>query len=150
VLYRRWPNRAALVLATMRRHVGARPNHVPDTGALRSDVLAMLRQASLHFDQLGEVGPDIVRGLTSELRDLPRTHAFQVMPAAMMTILERAAVRGEVCLERVTPRIAALPGDLVRHEILTTHAAVPDAVLTEIVDDIFLPLVYAPNCQPIG
>jgi hypothetical protein len=29
----------------------------------------------------------------------------------------------------------------VRHEIAATHAAVPDAVLVEIVDDIVLPLL---------
>jgi len=44
-------------------------------------------------------------------------------------------------LERITPRNAALPGDLVRHEILVTRAAVPEQVLVEIVDEIFLPLV---------
>ena len=34
----------------------------------------------------------------------------------MRTILERAAVRGEVNLDQVSPRIAALPVDLLRHE----------------------------------
>jgi len=50
-----------------------------------------------------------------------------------------------VRLERVTPRVAALPGDLVRHEILVTHAPVSEQVLVEIVDHIFLPLV---GCRP--
>ena len=37
--------------------------------------------------------------------------------------------------------MAALPIDLGRHEMLLTRAPVTDAVILEIVDDIFLPLV---------
>lgn len=36
---------------------------------------------------------------------------------AMTTILERAVARGEVRPEKITPRIASLPVDLVRHEL---------------------------------
>ena len=53
----------------------------------------------------------------------------------------RAAERGEVRLDMVTPRIASLPGDLLRHELLITDAPVSDAFIAEIVDEIFLPLV---------
>lgn len=63
-----------------------------------------------------------------------------------MIFLARAAERGEVRLEKVTPLIAALPGNLLRHELLLSNATVPEAYLTEIVDDIFSPLVAA--CQP--
>jgi hypothetical protein len=57
-------------------------------------------------------------------------------------ILEAATLRGEVRLERLTPRVVSLPTDLVRHEPLQTRARVPDAVLAEIVDEIFLALVH--------
>jgi hypothetical protein len=40
------------------------------------------------------------------------------------------------------PRVASLPTDLARHELLFRRTAVPDDVLTEIVDDVFLPLVH--------
>jgi hypothetical protein len=55
--------------------------------------------------------------------------------------LARAAERGEVRPDRVTPRIARLPGDLLRQEILHQRGDAPDAVLTEILDEVFLPLV---------
>jgi hypothetical protein len=58
-----------------------------------------------------------------------------------------SAARGEVQLERVTPRIATLPLDLVRHELLVTRTAASESALTEIVDDIFLPLVRKGNGQ---
>lgn len=60
---------------------------------------------------------------------------------AMATILQAAAARGEVRLDRIAPRVASLPTDLARHELLFRRTAVPDDVLTEIVDDVFLPLV---------
>jgi len=108
-------------------------------------VLALLRRASANFRALGSSGPDIIRGLTSELQDLPASAVFPVLTDATERILRRATARGEVRLERVTPRVAALPGDLVRHEILVTHAPVSGQVLVEIVDHIFLPLV---GCRP--
>jgi hypothetical protein len=81
-----------------------------------------------------------IEGLLAELPDV-QGQIFAVLPEVMVTILQRAAQRGEVGLPRVTPRIAALPPDLVRHEMFVTRAPVPEAVLTEIVDDVFLPLV---------
>src|SRR5271154_4252734 len=42
VLYRRWRNRAELVLAVIRRHRPLLSGEIPDTGTLRGDVLALL------------------------------------------------------------------------------------------------------------
>jgi AcrR family transcriptional regulator len=41
----------------------------------------------------------------------------------------------------VSPRIATVAVDLVRHDLIMTQAPVPDETLVEIVDKIFLPLV---------
>ena len=54
---------------------------------------------------------------------------------------ERAVGRGEIDPARLTPRIASLPFDLWRHEVMMTLRPVPDHVLRQIVDDIFVPLV---------
>jgi len=139
VLYRRWPNRAELVLAAVRNRMPTMASEIPDTGTLRGDVLTVLRQLRHRYR---EIGPDIVHGLMTERHELPAT-VWQVVPEVMMTILRRAEERGEVRLRKVTPRIAALPGDLIRHELLLAHAPVSDAVLAEIVDEVFLPLVTA-------
>jgi hypothetical protein len=56
-------------------------------------------------------------------------------------IFDRAVARGEIKPEHLSGRIKSLPFDLLRHEILVTFAPVPDGVLEEIVDTIFLPLV---------
>ena len=56
-------------------------------------------------------------------------------------VINRAIERGEVDPAQLTPRIINLPSDLFRHEILMTLKPVPDHVIRQIVDDIFIPLV---------
>ena len=53
----------------------------------------------------------------------------------------RAAERGEIDPDRLTPRIVALPGDLLRHELLMNLRPATPETITEIVDEVFLPLV---------
>jgi AcrR family transcriptional regulator len=144
VLYRRWHSRAELVVAAIRRLFGSVSDRVPDTGSLRGDVLSLLRTLR---DRYRKVGPDVLHGVTLELEHLPSSQ-FQIIPDAMMTILERAAARGEARVEGVTPRMLALPGNLLRHEQMLRRTTVSDAVLEEIVDDIFLPLVRTKRDAP--
>ena len=142
VLYRRWPHRAEFILSALRQERPMLSGEVPDTGSLRGDVLALLRRVSAGIN---EIGPETMFGLLADLYESPELVAYlqaqQAGATAMTTILEAAARRGEVRLERLTPRVVSLPIDLVRHELLQTRAPVPDAVLVEIVEEIFLPLV---------
>lgn len=139
VIYRRWPKRVELVIAAYRRHVGSIRDAIPDTGNLREDLLAVLHRLRQRYD---DIGPDIINGVISERRYIPDEVA-SILPEVMMTLLNRAADRGEIRLGRVTPRMAAVPGDLLRHQLLLTQEPATDAVLAEWVDDIFLPLVSA-------
>jgi AcrR family transcriptional regulator len=136
VLYRRWHNRAELVLAAARHRVVSIGDDIPDTGTLRGDVLSVLRTFATRYQ---DFGPDVVHGVMSEARDL-RPEFTHVVEATMTTILERAADRGEIRADVITPRLATLPTDLLRHEMLLTSRTVDEAALTEIVDDVFLPL----------
>lgn len=143
VLYRRWPSRAALVHAAIRHHIGSLADHVPDTGDLRQDVLGVLRR---NRDSFRAVEPGTIHGLMAEAADLP-ADVYQVTPDAVAAVLERAAGRGKVRRDRITPRITALPGDLLRHEMLRAHGDPSDRFLAEIVDEVFLPLVLVtPAC----
>jgi AcrR family transcriptional regulator len=142
VVYRRWSNRAELVLAAMRRRGPLLPDRVADTGELRGDVLALLRWMSRRVE---EIGAETLRGLMGERFGRAEAsvylHGQRAGYEAMMTILERAAERGEVRLDKITPRVASLPTDLTRHDLLLTRAPVPEAAIVEIVDEVFLPLV---------
>src|ERR1700744_3783867 len=72
VLYRRWPKRAELVVAALRRHRPISSGEVPDTGSLRGDVLALLTRMS---GQLAATGPETVYGLLGDYLGEP--HLFE-------------------------------------------------------------------------
>ena len=146
VLYRRWPNRAELMLATI-EHAGAFSQiDVPDTGDLRLDAVTLLHRlsegrsglAAVLSAQLAEYFRETgtsLADLRNVLRRGPRS-GFQI-------VLDQAAARGEVDLEKLTPRITDLPVTLARHELLMTLRALPKRTIDEIVDDVWLPLLRA-------
>lgn len=146
VLYRRWPKRSDLATAALRHFSSHEVVTAPDTGSLREDMIQLLNEVSGRrmalvtlfavqmADYLKETGttPAYLREQFLEARSEPTTFA---------TLLQRGIERGEVDPDRLTPRIAALPGDLLRHELLMTLKPPSPETITEIVDDIFLPLV---------
>jgi AcrR family transcriptional regulator len=143
-IYRRWPSRAALGIAAYRQLVvAAWP--LPDTGELRADVLELLRRANRHLaSPLGE----ILRGLLAGARDDPalmarlRAASVDADSATWLTVLGRAVARGEVRPEALHPRVATVAVVLLRNEYVTRGTtSVPDEVLVEIVDQVYLPLV---------
>nr|WP_221375782.1 TetR/AcrR family transcriptional regulator [Actinoplanes polyasparticus] len=148
VLYRRWPQRDDLLLATLTKFLWSQPIELPDTGALRDDAIGSLRNAdsarahvlTLVSVQLMEYFRDSGSSL-SELRDKIRDPS---RPTSMETIVARAVERGEVPDRARPARVVSLPFDLLQHEMLMTMRPVPDEVITGIVDDIWLPLLTRP------
>jgi len=134
VLYRRWANRAELVLAAMRRHARMDAT-LPAPGALRDEVLELLRRLVRRHTE----HPDLVRGLMKEL-PLATAPPSQVLLGPLREILDRAAARGEA-RPNLPARLVSLPLDLVRLELFVTASRVDESVLAEIVDMVFLPLV---------
>jgi AcrR family transcriptional regulator len=143
-IYRRWPNRAALGIAAYRQ-LAADTTRAPDTGELRGDVLELLRGANRTWSSpLG----GILRALLAGARDDPELLA-QIQESSAdagsgvwQTVLARAVARGEARPEALHPRVATVAVVLLRNEYVTRgHPAVPDHVLVEIVDEVYLPLV---------
>ena len=156
VLARRWPNHADLALAALRHHAKATPIQTPNTGTLRGDTLALLRTMTARVDEFAGVLSFLLADYFSGAKLSPsavqekartkatlRDPAFDDTPAAMNRILERAVRRGEVSTNVFGTRIATLPVDLIRHDLLTAQVPLPDETLVEIVDQIFLPAVRA-------
>jgi len=146
VIYRRWPARADLAIAAV-RHFGRRtPVAVPDTGSVRDDLVQILRAASANRRELAVLFSVQMGEFFSETGTSPadlRT-AFlsgRPQPFGVEQILRRGVERGELDPDRLTPRIANLPTDLLRHELLMTLQPVSDETIAEIVDNVFLPLV---------
>jgi AcrR family transcriptional regulator len=150
VLARRWSNRTELVVAAIGRHAARTALDIPDTGTLREDVLALLRQWSASVSEVAGVLSFVfadyfdANGLApSDLRE----RILVGTPSRMAAVIKRAVERGEIDPGRLSPRLASLPVDLVRHDVIMTRAPVPDETLTEIVDRLFLPLVLAERPQ---
>lgn len=151
VLYRRWPNRAELVIATLRNKVPAPDYPRTDQGSLRADLLAMLRPLA---DRLVGTPPEVVRTLrTAIVNDPELAAAAQTrMPPvdlgpAMTEVLTRAARRGEINANPVNPRVLRLPLELMRAEAARSMP-VPDHAIVEIVDHIMIPLLRGQHPTP--
>ncbi|KQO97705.1 TetR/AcrR family transcriptional regulator [Leifsonia sp. Leaf264] len=153
VIYRRWPDRNALVLAALRFGIVRDRVEAPDTGTLRGDLVETLRlwniartpliplvsvQLGAYYAETGTTFADIRQSIIGERSD----------GGEMNVIYERAIARGEIDPNRLTPRIATLPFDLFRHDVLMTLKPITDTVIDEIVDEVFLPLVR-PDAAPV-
>jgi AcrR family transcriptional regulator len=144
-IYRRWPSRASLSVAAYRNLLPSDPDDTPDTGDLRSDALALLNRAN---DRMTSPTGKVVRELLSSVRNEPellheiREQVVRAGVSPWLTILSRAAARGEIGTAALTPRVATVAVDLLRNEYALNGAnsVLPD-VLVDIIDQVFLPLV---------
>ena len=142
VLSRRWPSRLKLATAALARYMISCPIDVPDLGSVSAEMKLYLRGLA------DRAKPDLIRLMFDMSVDLSEidsniadVRAEFVNNHLLCTILNRAIARSQVDPGRLKPRILALPTDLVRHDVLMTLKPPTDAVIQEIVDDIFLPLV---------
>jgi AcrR family transcriptional regulator len=104
-LYRRWPSKAALVVAAVmawREH--ATPLTIPDTGSLTGDIDAMIAGVP-EVDEAAKRLMAVVVGLAGaasrdpELRTALSTNLLARPRHAVRAVLERAVARGEIAPE---------------------------------------------------
>ncbi|WP_343270185.1 TetR/AcrR family transcriptional regulator [Lentibacillus songyuanensis] len=139
VIYRRWANREELVLAAIQKNIPNPIDDIPNTGSIRSDVIIVLKRIN---NLISTIGPETIHGLMTVLAGIPFSELLNMRRTnTMQTILKQAIERGEIKAEKVSARIATLPVDLVRHELLTTYEPVTEQTIEEIIDEIFLPLI---------
>jgi AcrR family transcriptional regulator len=146
VLYRRWKTREDLLRATARHRGAADAPAIPDTGTLRGDLLALLAQANTTRNPMAALMSSMLGSYYNQTGPTPAElrEAFlsqRSSGSAVEQVINRAVERGEIDPDRLTPRIIDLPFDLFRNEMMMTLKPVPDHVLRQIVDDIFIPLV---------
>jgi AcrR family transcriptional regulator len=134
-LYRRWPNRTELLAAAIDRRVVPLATLPADTGSLRGDVIAVL-QAVNRRSHAAQTVPDPGGELTAYLRNRAATEGFEQMGL----VLDRARQRGEVTPSGPGTPVARLPVSVLHSELCLRAAPVPDQVITEIIDELFLPL----------
>jgi len=144
VIYRRWQGRAELVIAAWQRQAPVRPS-TPDTGSLRTDLLTFFSRITKRADSVmsetlaGVMGeafrhPEVADLMRKRLTAAPFTQVMQ-------KIVDRAVARGELAPLTVTKRVARLPFDLVRNETFLHGQAAGEVAITELVDELYLPLL---------
>jgi AcrR family transcriptional regulator len=145
VLYRRWPNKDQLVLAAMEHYRKANPIDLPDTGALRSDLLAELTLVSeARAGVYAIAAAASFSGLRADTGLSPAQVREKVMGEplpAVRPIYQRAHDRGEIDLERVPRAVLEMPFDLIRQHLLLDLKPPAPARIESVVDELFLPLV---------
>jgi Tetracyclin repressor-like, C-terminal domain len=144
VLYRRWKTSGELLRAAIRHRGAVTEVPDPDTGTLRGDLLALLRRANTLHSDMAALLSSMLGSYFDQTALSPadlRSEFLSGRAPATERVIEQAIGRGEVDPARLTPRIVSLPFDLFRHELMMTLKPVPDHVLRQIVDDIFIPLV---------
>jgi AcrR family transcriptional regulator len=153
VIYRRWPGRPALVLAAWARQAPV-PQRTPDTGDLRSDLLALFTRIARRADAMMSA---MIAGVMAEAFRDPEVIALlrerleaSPLSGAIGTIVRRAVDRGELPPVRLPARAKRLPVDLIRNESMTCGTSITRETITEFVDDVYLPLLRGLASTPSG
>ncbi|MBB4932686.1 AcrR family transcriptional regulator [Lipingzhangella halophila] len=141
-LYRRWPSKATLAMDAAYSALPS-PEKVADTGSLRGDLLAMLRDAT---DQLSGPAGQAILGLMGDALASPerateiRAHSRGSSLRSARTIVRRAAARGEVDADAITDLQLQTIQALMRHHVISVGIPVPEDAINGIVDEVLLPL----------
>ncbi|WNV86916.1 TetR/AcrR family transcriptional regulator [Umezawaea sp. Da 62-37] len=145
VIYRRWANRAELVLAAWGNQAPMRQPSA-DTGELRGDLIVLFTKIARRVDGMMN---EMIAGVMTEafhhpevaglLRDRLRNAPFGNV---VETVVQRAVDRGEHPPVAMTRLAGLLPLTLIRNEALV-HSGDPiaDEVIAALVDEIYLPLL---------
>lgn len=142
VLYRRWPDRRALLRDTLISIAAASiPTH--DTGSFRGDMLAVLRGwADLFAGERGPLMRSIVMtvAVDPELAATFRTDVIGMRKEEMNALFARGIDRGDVRPDVPVELLRELGQSVLWHRLLITGDPIDDGVVTQLVDDILMPL----------
>ncbi|HYB34755.1 MAG TPA: TetR/AcrR family transcriptional regulator [Mycobacterium sp.] len=144
-IYRRWPARADLVAAAIRCAGERYQDITPDTGDVRTDLLAVLRAAANRLT--GPFG-EAARGLITETLADPqatqaaREHLAYGRNRLITAVLQRAVQRGQAGPQSLTPQLISLAPTLLSHHFLLHGAPIADQTINDILDHVVMPLIH--------
>jgi AcrR family transcriptional regulator len=141
VLYRRWPDRSALLRETLLQIATAAIPH-EDTGSYRTDMLAVLRGWADLFT--GPQGPLLRAVITAAAHDPELTAAFQNdvigwRKTEMAALLARGIARGDVRADIPVEIARELGQSVLWHRLLITGDPITDQLVVQLVDEVLVP-----------
>jgi AcrR family transcriptional regulator len=147
-IYRRWPGKAALVSTAVRRHAGQPAAAAPDTGSLRSDLLAALQ---VMRSSLSGQDAALILGLLSamhrdpELAGAVREQVLDAKREVFGAVIARAAARGQVPAAADGALLAEISSAVLLSRLLVTGEPLDDAFTQHLVDAVLLPALERPS-----
>jgi AcrR family transcriptional regulator len=149
-IYRRWPTKLELVLDTVD---AAMPSigSAPDTGSVRDDLLTVMRRIAKHMNSRAGTA---VRACMTDLKSnaglaaAVREHLVEPRKRVIVDILRRGVERGEVSEQAITDRVVEAGPMLLYAESNQGGAALRDATVVGIVDEILMPLLRPAASAP--
>ena len=143
VLYRRYPSRAHMVVDALPA-MHWQPDRILAAQSLREDVLTLL---SAMLEAFHRVGIDTYRRLIAdaddELLDTLNAQLTQVAHRTIYRALSRARDRGEIGTADIPDRAVTTIAVLLRNELMFTRNPVDIATLSDMLDNVYLPLIEA-------
>ncbi|MUL74803.1 TetR/AcrR family transcriptional regulator [Mycolicibacterium sp. CBMA 226] len=142
-IYRRWPNKAQLVRATLDAADAARNASIPDTGSLRGDLFAVMDTVAANVaDPLTRVTAELATLMRhdEQLAEAIRQHLAKEELSPFHDALQRAIVRGDIAANADVDLIHDVAEAMILRQI---HLDRPiDAAFSErLIDDVLLPLL---------
>lgn len=145
-VYRRWASKAELVLEAVScmKSGDIDYDHLPDTGTLRGDLLAMIKPHSIE-DAKRKL--QVMAGVVSMLSRAPEladaANAVLVEPRARANriLLQRAIDRGEISADCDIETLALISPSMASYRVLILRKPVDRAFLLSLIDGVILPAV---------
>lgn len=146
-LYRRWPDKAALMKAALDRYDAGRMPAIPDTGSLRGDLLALVAGLAAVATPAHIA---LMHGLATAMRCDPalaaalQAHVADEEQAPLPPLVARAVARGDLASDaRAAAADEVLEGLLIRRIQLGQPLDEPFAL--HVVDEILVPFLCSPS-----
>ena len=145
-VYRRWASKADLVIDAVAcmKNADLDFDHLPDTGSLRGDLVAMIKPHSID-DAQKKI--HVMAGIVSMISKHPELtdslYAIMVEPRARVNrfFLNRAIERGEITADIDIDMLSMVSASMVTYRTLMLRKTVDRAFLISIIDGVLLPAV---------
>jgi AcrR family transcriptional regulator len=141
-IYRRWPGKAELIAAALRLYAGNDTMHIAESDSLRGDLIALLRALRDKFERSDRaLFSGVIRAMQcdAELAAIMRGQIARNKATVGELIGRRARDRGEPIPDLEIIREIG-PAQLIIR-LLITGEPVDDDYVTELVEEIMLPLL---------
>ncbi|WP_433240715.1 TetR/AcrR family transcriptional regulator [Actinomadura nitritigenes] len=143
-IYRRWPGKAEMVVAAVRGRAGVAAVSPPDTGELRTDLLAVLRQMRdglLAQDAALVLGLMVAMHRDPALADAVRARFVHDKHAMFGAAIAQAVARGDLPAGLDAALFMEISSSMLFSRLFVAGEPLDDAFVLRLVDDVLLPLL---------